>query len=166
MGKIIVELDNRRAPQTVKNFLTYVKKKSYDGTIFHRVIKGFMIQGGGFGIDNIKKPTRRPVRNESNNGLENLTGTIAMARTTHVDSATRQFYINLNNNTESLDATFTELGYTVFGKVVIGLDIVFNIADVKTAPVRSLGKNAPIDQVVIYSISLIETTNKTEQKVK
>ncbi len=114
MGNIIVELNHQRAPATVKNFLYYTKKKFYNGTIFHRVIPNFMIQGGGFDVDLSKKTTRSPIRNEGRNGLTNSYGTIAMARTTDPDSATSQFYINTKENA-ALNATFDKDGYTVFG---------------------------------------------------
>lgn len=162
LGQIKVELNHRRAPQTVKNFLKYVKTKDYDQTIFHRVIPGFMIQGGGYDLTNVRRQTRPPVKNESNNGLENNTGTIAMARTDHVDSATSQFYINVNDN-KSLNASFGKLGYTVFGKVIEGMDIVMDISIVDTKPVRSLGNDAPIEQVIIKSITLIEKEKEKEK---
>ncbi|MFT5453091.1 MAG: cyclophilin family peptidyl-prolyl cis-trans isomerase [Enterobacterales bacterium] len=165
MGQIKVELDHRRAPQTVKNFLKYVKAKDYDATIFHRVIKGFMIQGGGFGLDNVKKQTRSPVRNESNNGLNNRTGTIAMARTSDVHSATSQFFINVKYN-KSLNAQSGELGYTVFGKVIEGMDVVKNIEKVDTKPVRALGNDAPILPVVINTITLVEIESVETDKAK
>jgi cyclophilin family peptidyl-prolyl cis-trans isomerase len=163
MGQIKVELYHRRAPQTVKNFLKYVKTKDYDATIFHRVIPGFMIQGGGFGLDNKKKQTRSPVRNESNNGLNNTPGTIAMARTSDVDSATSQFFINVNHN-KSLDASFGKLGYTVFGKVIEGMDIVRDIEIVDTSPVQALGNDAPIEPVIINSITLVVKDNVVKDK--
>ncbi|MCP4271061.1 MAG: peptidylprolyl isomerase A [Gammaproteobacteria bacterium] len=155
MGTILVELNHKRAPATVANFLYYVKKGYYDGTIFHRVIYNFMIQGGGFDTNHVQKPTRSPIKNESNNGLLNSTGTIAMARTEDVDSATSQFYINVNEN-RPLDATFRKLGYTVFGVVIDGLDVVMQIADVETERVPALGENSPIEPVIIKSIKLLE----------
>ncbi|MFT5520463.1 MAG: peptidyl-prolyl cis-trans isomerase A (cyclophilin A) [Enterobacterales bacterium] len=164
MGQIKLELFHRRAPQTVKNFLKYVKTKDYDATIFHRVIPGFMIQGGGFGVDSVRRQTRPPVRNESNNGLNNRPGTIAMARTSNVDSATSQFFINVNDN-KSLDASSGELGYTVFGKVIAGMDIVREIEIVDTKPIRGLGENAPIVPVIINSITLVEIEPVLKDKV-
>ena len=155
LGDIKIELDFENAPVTAKNFQQYVEEGHYNGTIFHRVIKGFMIQGGGFGLDNMKKQTRSPVKNESNNGLNNDTGTIAMARTNNVDSAMSQFYINVNNN-KSLNASFGKLGYAVFGKVTKGMDIVMKIAEVETKPAAALGNDAPIVQVVINSITLVD----------
>ncbi|RLA02232.1 MAG: peptidylprolyl isomerase A, partial [Gammaproteobacteria bacterium] len=151
MGNIIVELDHRRAPATVANFLTYIEKEFYDGTIFHRVIPDFMIQGGGFNVGLEQKPTRSPIRNESMNGLENSTGTIAMARTQDFDSATSQFYINVKNN-RSLDAKFNEKGYTVFGKVIEGLEVVLKISEVPTEAVRGVGDDVPSKPVIIKSI--------------
>jgi len=134
MGTITLELDEEKAPTTVANFAEYAKSGHYDGTIFHRVIDGFMIQGGGFTKDMNQKPTREPIRNEAMNGLKNLRGTIAMARTMVVDSATSQFFINLVDN-EFLDFTAPTpqgFGYAVFGRVTDGMDVVDRIAKVKT----------------------------------
>jgi cyclophilin family peptidyl-prolyl cis-trans isomerase len=133
-GAITLELDDQKAPITVANFLEYVKANHYSATIFHRVIPGFMIQGGGYDVAGREKPTRAPIKNEAANGLKNLRGTVAMARTGVVDSATAQFFINLTDN-DFLDhagpapETF---GYCVFGKVVDGLDFVDDIARVPT----------------------------------
>jgi len=165
MGTIIVELNHKRAPATVANFLYYVKKGFYEDTIFHRVIYNFMIQGGGFDTNHVQKPTRSPIKNESNNGLLNSTGTIAMARTQNVDSATSQFYINVNEN-RPLDATFRTLGYTVFGDVIEGLDVVMQIADVETEMVPALGENSPVEPVIIKSIRLVEATAAKPAKNK
>ena len=164
MGTIIVELEPQRAPTTVNNFLYYVKKKFYDNTIFHRVIPNFMIQGGGFDVNLEEKPTRAPIKNESNNGLRNDKGTIAMARTDDVDSASSQFYINLKDNRQ-LNATFKRLGYTVFGNVLEGMDVVEKIAHVPVLMIPNVGQNVPQEQVLIESIRLLEkqseTTNST-----
>jgi peptidyl-prolyl cis-trans isomerase B (cyclophilin B) len=151
-GDIVVELDAEKAPVTVKNFLAYVDAGFYDGTIFHRVIPGFMIQGGGFTPDMQQKPTKEAIRNEAANGLENKRGTIAMARTSVVDSATAQFFINLKDN-DFLDHRSDspqEFGYAVFGHVVKGMDVVDAIADVRTST-KGAYQDVPVDPVVIES---------------
>lgn len=125
-GDITLELYPDKAPRTVANFLSYVDAGHYQGTVFHRVIAGFMIQGGGFDANWQQRPTRSPVKNEANNGLKNVQGTIAMARTSEVDSATSQFFINLVDN-PSLDHGVNGFGYAVFGKVVAGMDKVEKI---------------------------------------
>jgi cyclophilin family peptidyl-prolyl cis-trans isomerase len=145
-GDIVVELNESKAPVTCKNFLQYVADKFYDGTIFHRVIKNFMIQGGGFTADMRQKPTRPPIINESKNGLKNDRGTIAMARTSNPDSATSQFFINHKNN-DFLNYGVRDAGYAVFGKVVEGMDVVDEIAQVPTRP-----GDVPAEAVVITSI--------------
>jgi peptidyl-prolyl cis-trans isomerase A (cyclophilin A) len=151
MGKIVVELDPAKAPKTVENFLSYVDAKFYDGTIFHRVIPKFMIQGGGFNKDMSRKTTKEGIPNESKNGLSNKRGTIAMARTNDPNSATSQFFINSVDN-DGLDAGKAgEWGYAVFGKVVEGLDVVDKISNVKTTT-KSGNQNVPVDDVVIESI--------------
>lgn len=127
LGTIIVELYPNDAPITVANFLEYVDSKFYDGTIFHRVVPGFVVQGGGITFDFVSKPTRAPIKNESANGLGNDYATVAMARTARPDSASSQFYINLQNN-NALDGTESKPGYTVFGKVVEGMSVVEKIA--------------------------------------
>ena len=134
MGTISLELDEAKAPATVKNFVEYANSGHYDGTIFHRVIDGFMIQGGGFTKSMDQKPTREPIMNEAMNGLKNLRGTIAMARTMVVDSATSQFFINLVDNAflDFTNPTPQGFGYAVFGKVTDGMDVVDAIAKVKT----------------------------------
>ena len=132
MGTITVELDDAKAPITVKNFIDYAQAGHYDGTIFHRVIDGFMIQGGGFTKDMNQKETRAPIKNEAANGLKNVRGTLAMARTMIVDSATSQFFINLVDN-EFLDYRGPDprmFGYAVFGKVTDGMEVVDRIAKV------------------------------------
>ncbi|MBI3051148.1 peptidylprolyl isomerase [Candidatus Woesearchaeota archaeon] len=146
-GVIEVELDRQKAPTTVENFVGYVNNGFYDGTIFHRVIKGFMIQGGGFLSDGREKPTMPPIRLESSNGLRNLIGTIAMARTDDPDSATSQFFINTANN-GFLDHNANNDGYAVFGKVTKGLDVVKKIESVQTASKGSYD-NWPVKAVVI-----------------
>jgi peptidyl-prolyl cis-trans isomerase A (cyclophilin A) len=147
LGDITIELDAARAPLSVENFLTYVKDGHYDGTIFHRVIKGFMIQGGGLTPDMREKPTRPPIKNEAANGLKNERGTVAMARTNQVDSATSQFFINTGTNNGFLDHKVRDYGYAVFGKVVGGMNIVDKIEGVKTQP-----GDVPAEPVIIKSI--------------
>jgi peptidyl-prolyl cis-trans isomerase B (cyclophilin B) len=147
-GTIKVELYPDKAPITVKNFLAYVDDKHYDDLIFHRVIKGFMVQGGGMDKNMQQKKTKPPIANESSNGLKNLKGTIAMARTSVPDSATSQFFINAKDN-DFLDKAQSQdgVGYCVFGKVIEGIDVVEAIEAVKTGP-----GNVPVEQVVIKSI--------------
>jgi cyclophilin family peptidyl-prolyl cis-trans isomerase len=152
LGAIDVELFRDKAPKTVENFLGYVKGGHYDGTVFHRVIAGFMVQGGGFDKAMNKKPTKAPVENESSNGLTNDTGTIAMARTSDPDSATAQFYINVKDN-EALNRSAGNAGYCVFGKVVAGMDVVRKIEASQTA-VQNGMKDVPTAQVVIESVKL------------
>jgi cyclophilin family peptidyl-prolyl cis-trans isomerase len=132
-GVIEVEMNRAKAPVTVDNFVKYVKDGFFDGTIFHRVIPGFMIQGGGFAVDGKEKRTRPAIRLESKNGLKNTKGTIAMARTNDPDSATSQFFINLIDN-GFLNASPSNQGYAVFGQVIAGMDVVQAIEKVKTGP--------------------------------
>lgn len=151
LGNIKVELYPKKAPLTVKNFLMYVKKKSYNGTIFHRVVSGFMIQGGGLDKDLKGKPTEKPIKNEAFNGLSNKRGTIAMARTYVIDSATNQFFINLDNNL-SLDHKYHDrFGYCVFGKVIAGMDVVDKIGKVKTGW-KKRRKDVPQETIIIKEI--------------
>jgi peptidyl-prolyl cis-trans isomerase A (cyclophilin A) len=153
LGKITVELDSAKAPKTVENFLAYVDAKHYDGTIFHRVMDGFMIQGGGFTKDMQQKTTKAPVINESKNGLSNARGTIAMARLPQPNTATSQFFINLVDNSKGLDAGKAgEWGYAVFGKVTEGMDVVDKIAKVKTTK-SGMHENVPAEAVIIESIT-------------
>jgi peptidyl-prolyl cis-trans isomerase A (cyclophilin A) len=126
LGTFVVELYPAQAPITVKNFLSYVDSQFYNGTIFHRVVPGFVVQGGGMTFDFVEKPTEKPIKNEAANGLKNDYKTLAMARTSDPDSATSQFYINLNNN-NALDASSRDAGYTVFGKVVVGMEVIEKI---------------------------------------
>ena len=155
-GDIVLELDADKSPKTVANFVQYVKAGHYSGTVFHRVIDGFMIQGGGMSADMKEKSTRAPIPLESKNGLSNLRGTIAMARTGIPDSATAQFFINVNDNVR-LDAANSPdgNGYAVFGKVVEGMDVVDRI---KAVPVGSKGmhQNVPVQPIVIKQASLLE----------
>ena len=152
-GEIVIELNAEKAPITVANFLAYVKAKFYNGTIFHRVIPNFMIQGGGFTADMQQKGTRPPIKNEAANGLKNLRGTIAMARMDAPDSATCQFFINHKNNTP-LDAGPGRPGYAVFGKVIKGMDVVDKIAKVQTTQFGPHG-NVPIEPIVILSVEAV-----------
>jgi cyclophilin family peptidyl-prolyl cis-trans isomerase len=154
-GTIVIELDEKAAPESVKNFLKYVDDGYYDGTIFHRVIGNFMIQGGGFELKDgvgTQKETNPPIKNEAKNGLKNLRGTLAMARTNDPDSATSQFFINSVDNGGGLDSgkTGDGVGYTVFGKVVEGMDVVDKISAVKTTSVAG-NRDVPVDAVVIES---------------
>ena len=156
MGDIVLELNRKKAPITVDNFLNYTKAGTYNATIFHRVMKGFMIQGGGFNENMIKKPNKKPIKNESNNGLKNKRGTIAMARTNDPDSATNQFFINHKDNV-SLDFDGPRPpGYAVFGKVIKGMDVVDAIANVKTTS-KAMYQNVPAETVMIKKVSLIES---------
>jgi len=153
-GDIVVELDAAKAPKSVENFLQYVKDKHYDGTVFHRVIDGFMIQGGGFTADMQQKPTRAPIPLEASNGLKNDKYTIAMARTGNPNSATSQFFINVKNN-DSLNAPNPDgYGYTVFGKVVAGTDVVDKIRAVATGNKGGM-QNVPLEAVTIKSATLV-----------
>ncbi|MGN6388191.1 MAG: peptidylprolyl isomerase [Burkholderiaceae bacterium] len=155
LGDIVLQLDPEKAPKTVDNFLEYVKAGQYDGTIFHRVIDGFMIQGGGFDKDMHEKPTRPPIPNEAKNGLRNAPYTVAMARTADPNSATAQFFINVGNN-RFLDYPGQDgWGYAVFGKVVKGQDVVDKIRQVET---KSAGmyQDVPVKPVVIESASIVK----------
>jgi len=156
MGDIVVELNHDKAPLTVDNFLAYVRSGFYKGTIFHRVIDGFMIQGGGFDEKLNQKPTRAPIPIESNNGLSNAPYTIAMARMGSPNSANSQFFINVNNNT-GLDYPGQDgYGYTVFGKVVSGMDTIDKIAALPTGPGGPFGSDVPKTQVVITSATIVK----------
>ena len=146
LGTIKIELDEQKAPITVKNFLGYVDDKFYDGTIFHRVIANFMIQGGGLEPGMKEKKTKDPIKNESGNGLSNTRGTVAMARTRHPDSATAQFYINVGDNSR-LDGA----RYCVFGKVIDGMDVVDKIRNVSTTT-KGMFENVPEEDVTIKSV--------------
>ncbi len=169
-GDIVIELNAEKAPITVENFLGYVKKKHYDGTVFHRVINGFMIQGGGFAVEKgqlTEKVTGKGIKNESNNGLSNLRGTIAMARTNDPNSATAQFFINVADNTPLDFPNYG--GYAVFGKVVEGMDVVDKIKAVKTGvspltmrnpqtgeALTMPSQDVPAENVVIESATVVE----------
>ncbi len=156
-GNIVIELDAEKAPKTVENFLTYVNSGFYDGTIFHRVIPSFMIQGGGFDADMQQKPTNDPIPNEASNGLKNVKGSIAMARTTAPHSATAQFFINVVDNS-NLDFTSESphgWGYAVFGQVTTGLDVVMTIEEVATGN-SGMHQNVPLEPVVIEKASVVD----------
>mgnify|MGYP000170669201 CR=1 FL=1 len=152
LGVIDVELDVEKAPISVQNFVQYVQDKAYDGTIFHRVIDGFMIQGGGFDTDLNKRPVRSPIANESDNGLSNARGTISMARMRSPHSATNQFFINVKDN-KNLDNRPGRPGYTVFGKVIAGMDVVDKIRVVQTGSCGPFRTDCPKEQVVIQSVA-------------
>ncbi|MCL6271696.1 peptidylprolyl isomerase [Sansalvadorimonas sp. 2012CJ34-2] len=151
-GTITLELNDEKAPVTVANFIKYANEGTYNNTIFHRVINGFMVQGGGFDVDMDKKPTNAPIRNESTNGLGNKRGTIAMARTNDPDSATNQFFINLVDN-DFLDGSKSKPGYAVFGKVTSGMNVVDDIAKVKTGR-KSYYSDVPVEPVIIKKVTL------------
>lgn len=150
MGDFVVELNPEKAPKTVDNFLQYVKSKHYDGTVFHRVIKNFMVQGGGYTVSGNERPTRPPIALEAQNGLRNDVGTIAMARTQDPHSAAAQFYVNVKNN-DFLNARGPSDGYTVFGKVVSGMDVIHKIKLVPTG-----AGDAPTTPVIINTATQIQ----------
>jgi len=164
LGSFTLELYPDKAPISVKNFLDYVNKKFYDGTIFHRVIPTFMIQGGGFTPDMMKKATGAPIKNEAKNGLSNLKGTIAMARTSEINSATCQFFINVKDN-PGLDYrgdSPAEYGYAVFGKVIDGMDTVEKIKGVRTTT-KGAYQNVPVKPVIIKSMRRISSAEFEEK---
>jgi peptidyl-prolyl cis-trans isomerase B (cyclophilin B) len=153
-GTFSIELNPAKAPKSVENFLRYVDAKHYDGTVFHRVISTFMIQGGGFDQRLEKKPTGAPVANEADNGLKNTRGTVAMARTSDPHSATAQFFVNTVDN-KFLDHQAKDergWGYAVFGQVTEGMDVVDKIKDVRTGPAGQFTKDAPVEAVIISSV--------------
>jgi len=161
MGDIVIELLADKAPVTVENFLSYVDDGFYDGTIFHRVIGSFVIQGGGFTPDMVRKPTKQPIVNESDNGLSNKRGTIAMARLSDPNSATSQFYINVQDN-PSLDRTANKPGYCVFGKVAEGMDVIDEMRQVRTAPKPPLPRDVPVETITLISATRITEEAQTE----
>lgn len=165
LGSITVRLNTEKAPISTDNFLKYVKKKHYDGTIFHRVIPTFMIQGGGHQPDMKEKETLAPIKNEAKNGLSNLRGTIAMARTNEVNSATAQFFINVVDNQRLDHIDDNRYGYAVFGTVIDGLDVVDKIKDVKTT---SVGEHSDVPEktILIKSVRLISSKVNTKAKGK
>ncbi|MCL1073367.1 peptidylprolyl isomerase [Shewanella dokdonensis] len=156
-GDIKLALNEEKAPQTAANFAQYASEGFFDGTIFHRVIDGFMIQGGGFTADMQQKPTNAPIKNEANNGLSNKAGTIAMARTSDPHSATAQFFINVNDNTflDFKSESTQGWGYCVFGEVVEGMDVVNKIKDVSTGN-RGMHQDVPLEAVVIEKVTISE----------
>jgi peptidyl-prolyl cis-trans isomerase A (cyclophilin A) len=156
LGDIVLELDAVKAPKTVENFVQYVKAGHYDGTVFHRVIENFMIQGGGMTPDMSERPTRAPITLESRNGLSNVRGSVAMARTSDPNSATAQFFINVKDNA-FLDAANSRdgNGYAVFGKVTAGMDVVDKIRNVKTGN-KGPHQNVPLEPVTIKKATLVE----------
>ena len=156
MGNIVIELNQEKAPNTVANFLEYVKSGHYDGTIFHRVIDGFMIQGGGMDANMKEKSTNAPIQNEADNGLKNEVGTIAMARTSDPHSATAQFFINVKDNSflNFSGKNPQGWGYAVFGKVVKGMDVADKISQVQTHDVGPY-QNVPSKPVVILSAKVL-----------
>ena len=158
LGDIVIELYGEKAPLSVANFVNYVNTKYYDGTIFHRVIPGFMAQGGGFYKNLNKKPTLAPIQNEADNKLKNLRGTIAMARTNDPHSATAQFFINLADNgfLDHKNKSLQGWGYTVFGKVVEGMDVAYEIGDSPTGGRGPFPKDVPLRTISIKSATVIE----------
>jgi peptidyl-prolyl cis-trans isomerase B (cyclophilin B) len=161
-GKIVLQLDASAAPKTVENFIAYVKSGHYDGTQFHRVIPGFMVQGGGYTTDYAQKPTRPPVKNEaeqaSKAGLVNAPGTIAMARTSDPHSASSQFFINVGDNKflNYRESTVQGYGYTVFGKVVSGMDVVEKMAKAPTGAGGPFPKDVPVEKILIKSAKVVD----------
>jgi peptidyl-prolyl cis-trans isomerase B (cyclophilin B) len=154
-GDILIELDHDKAPVTAANFEQYVRDGHYDNTLFHRVIDGFMIQGGGMNTDFVQKPTRAPIENEAKNGLKNVTGSLAMARTNDPHSASSQFFINVSDN-GFLDYPGQDgWGYCVFGRVVDGMDVVNAIKGVKTGS-RNGHQDVPVEDVVIQKAEVLE----------
>lgn len=158
-GTFIVALEAEAAPKTVANFLEYVRSGFYNGTIFHRVIKGFMIQGGGLTADMQKKATRKPIVNEADNGMQHLAGSIAMARTPDPHSATAQFFINVSNNSflNHRSKTSQGWGYCVFGRVIKGMDVVRSIENTPTT-VRSGHQDVPVQPIVIQGATILPLT--------
>jgi peptidyl-prolyl cis-trans isomerase B (cyclophilin B) len=157
LGTIDIELDHDKAPNTATNFEQYVKEGFYDGTLFHRVIKGFMVQGGGMEPGMNQKPTRAPIENEANNGLKNEIGTIAMARTADPHSATAQFFINIANNDflNFTSPTPNGWGYCVFGRVVDGMDVVDKIKEQPTTSKKG-HQDVPVDDIIIENAQIVD----------
>jgi cyclophilin family peptidyl-prolyl cis-trans isomerase len=157
VGDITIELFKDRAPVSVANFLQYARESFYSGTIFHRVVRGYVVQGGGFDETLTEKPTRPPIQNEATNGLRNLPGTVGMARGRALRSATSQFYINLANNVELDHRGFTpsDFGYAVFGRVLAGMDVVLKIAAMPTRTVGDM-EDVPVEPVIIKSVTVHE----------
>ncbi len=156
-GRIVLQLDTERAPATCENFAAYVRSGHYDGTIFHRVIDNFMIQGGGFDAEMQQKSTRAPIKNEANNGLKNVKGSIAMARTQDPHSASAQFFINIKDNDflNHTSPTVQGWGYAVFGQVVEGMEVIDAIRSLKTGR-HGMHQDVPVEAVLIEHASLLE----------
>lgn len=154
MGEFVMELDSGRAPLTVEHFLTYVREGHYEGTIFHRVVQGFVAQGGGFTTDMQQKPAERKVFNESGNGLSNIRGAVGIARTQDPHDAGSQFYINLNDNTD-LNPRPTRWGFAVFGTVIEGMDVIDAIGHAPTGSGGDLEQNVPVQPVVVERVELL-----------
>ncbi len=156
-GTIIIELDTERAPKTSENFIAYVQSGHFDGTIFHRIIDNFMIQGGGFDKDMNQKPTQAPIQNEADNGLKNVVGSIAMARTQDPHSASAQFFINIKDNAflNHSSKTLQGWGYAVFGQVVEGMEVVEAMRQVKTGR-HGMHQDVPVDPVIIEKARVLE----------
>ena len=157
MGNIVLELDAKKAPKSVANFLQYTKSGHYNGTVFHRVINNFMIQGGGLDAKMNKEPTKKAITNEADNGLKNVVGSVAMARTGNPHSATAQFFINVNNNgfLDHKSKDSRGWGYAVFGKVVKGMDVVNKIKAVKTTRVNGRG-DVPVNPITIKKVKILK----------
>ncbi|MBI2985549.1 MAG: peptidylprolyl isomerase [Deltaproteobacteria bacterium] len=156
LGEVRLEIFLNQSPITAKNFLDYVNDRFYDGLIFHRVIPGFMIQGGGFDKDMRQKPARVAIKNEASNGLRNDTGTLAMARTSVVDSATCQFFINVKDNDflNHKNTSAQDFGYAVFGRVIEGMDVIRKIEKIKTDS-QGMHQDVPVEPVLIHSIQTV-----------
>jgi cyclophilin family peptidyl-prolyl cis-trans isomerase len=158
LGDFVIQLDAVRAPLTTANFLSYVRTGHYSGTIFHRVISGFVVQGGGFDVKGNAKTAKETVANESGNGLTNKRGTVGLARSEAPHSGNAQFYVNLTDN-DALDPTPLRWGYAVFGKVIQGMDVVDRIAQEPTGALGPLPKDAPINPVVIKSVEILDSSD-------
>jgi cyclophilin family peptidyl-prolyl cis-trans isomerase len=159
-GNITLELDAEKAPKSVANFVQYVKDKHYDGLVFHRVIKNFMIQGGGYDESYAQRKTRAPIENEAKNGLSNARGSIAMARTGDPHSATAQFFINHVDNARLDYPSFDGWGYAVFGKVIDGMEVVDKIAETPTGSAPPFGRDVPTTPIIIKQVTVVASESK------
>ena len=155
LGPFVIELQRDRAPLTVENFLTYVRSGHYTNTLFHRVIAGFVIQGGGVGLDYKAKPNFKPIPNESGNGLKNMRGTVGLARASGPHTGDSQFYVNVDNNDTALDPLPTRWGYAVFGRIVEGMEVIDRISVSPTGPQGPFKEDAPLQPVVIQKIEIL-----------
>jgi peptidyl-prolyl cis-trans isomerase A (cyclophilin A) len=155
LGQFVIELQRDRAPLTVENFLTYVRSGHYSNTLFHRVIAGFVIQGGGVGLDYKAKPNFKPIPNESGNGLKNMRGTVGLARASGPHTGDSQFYVNVDNNDTALDPLPTRWGYAVFGRIVEGMEVIDRISVSPTGPQGPFKEDAPLQPVVIQKIEIL-----------